>query len=129
LAIRAIKTDDKTSITASLPVVAALAKTDPNYPVRAAALILLGKTNSTAYKDLYVSSLASPSYSVRAAALTAFNEIAPEQAFKTAKELELKAEGPVALAIVDVYATNGSDAEWPYVIAAFKKGFCTSKSR
>jgi aminopeptidase N len=126
-AIRAIKTDDKTSITASLPVVAALAKTDPNYPVRAAALILLGKTNSPAYKHLYVSSLASPSYSVRAAALTAFNEIAPEQAFKTAKELELKAEGPVALAIVDVYATNGSDAEWPYVIAAFKKASVQAK--
>jgi aminopeptidase N len=120
-AIRAIKTDDKALMTAVLPIVAKMAKNDPNYPVRAAALTLIGKTNSPAYKDLYVSSLASPSYSVRGAALTALNATAPEQAFKTAKELQLKAEGPVAQAIVGVYATDGSDAEWPYVIAAFKK--------
>jgi aminopeptidase N len=126
-AIRAIKIDDKASTTASLPVVAGLAKTDPNYPVRAAALTLLGKTNLPLYKDLYVQSLTSPSYSVRGAALTALNAIAPEQAFKTAKELQLKAEGPVSLAIVGVYATNGSDAEWPYVIAAFKKASVQAK--
>jgi aminopeptidase N len=126
-AIRAIKADDKDLISAALPIVAGLAKNDPNYPVRAAAITLLGKTNSPAYKDLYVSSLASPSYSVRAAALTALNAIAPEQTFKTAKELQLKAEGPVAQSILGVYATNGSDAEWPYVIAAFKKASVQAK--
>jgi aminopeptidase N len=89
--------------------------------VRTAALNLLAKTNSPAYKDLYVSSLQSPSYGVRGAALTALNTVAPEQAFKTAKELQLQAEGPVSQAIVGVYAANGADAEWPYVIAAFEK--------
>jgi aminopeptidase N len=122
-AIRAIKTDDQ----ALLPIVASLAKNDPNYPVRAAALTLLGKTNSSAYKELYLNSLNSPSYGVRGAALTALNSIAPEQAFKTAKELQQQAEGPVSQAIVGIYATNGSDAEWPYVIAAFKKASAQSK--
>lgn len=120
-AIRAIKADNQALVTAVLPTVADLAKNDPNYPVRAAALKLLGKTNSLVYKDLYVVSLSSPSYGVRGAALTALNSIAPDQAFKTAKELQPQAEGPFAQAIVAVYATSGADPEWPYVIAAFKR--------
>jgi aminopeptidase N len=126
-AIKAIRTEDAAVMAAGLPIAADLAKNDPKYPVRAAALSLLGKTNSAAYKDLYVASLNSSSYSVRGAALTALNTIAPEQAFKTAKELQPQAEGPVAQAIVAVYAANGSDAEWPYVIAAFKKASVQAK--
>jgi len=126
-AIRAIKTDDKDRLAATLPIVTGLAKNDPNYPVRAAAITLLGKVSAQDCKELYVSSLTSPSYTVRAAALTALNGVAPEEAFKTAKDLALKAEGPVSTAIVGVYAANGSDAEWPYVIAAFKKGSAQEK--
>jgi len=126
-AIRAIKTEDKELSTATLPILAGLAENDPNYPVRAAAITVLGKTKSLTYQDLYQSALTSPSYTVRAAALTALNVIAPEQAFKTAKELQLKAEGPVTSAIAGVYATSGADAEWPYVITAFKKGSAQEK--
>jgi len=126
-AIRTIKTEDKESLAAFLPMLAGLAKNDPNYPVRAAAITVLGKTNSMAYENLYVSSLTSPSYTVRAAALTALNSIAPEKAFKTAKELQAQAEGPVTSAIAGVYATSGADAEWPYVIAAFKKASAQEK--
>jgi aminopeptidase N len=126
-AIRAIKTDDQAFMTTVLPIVADIAKNDPKYPVRTAAISLLSKTNSAAYKNIYVSSLQSASFGVRAAALTALNTIAPEQAFKTAKELQLQAEGPVSLAIVGIYATNGADAEWPYVIAAFKKASVQAK--
>ena len=120
-AIRAIKADDKILMAAALPIITELAKNDPNYPVRAAALTFLGKTNSATLNELYLSSLKSPSYSVRGAALTALNITAPEQAFKIAKELLPQAEGPVSQAVVTVYATDGSDAEWPYLIAAFKK--------
>lgn len=126
-AVREIKTDHKDLQAIILPILASLAKNDPNYPVRAAALTVLGKTNSLAYKDLYVSSLASPSFTVRAAALIALNTISPEQAFKTAKEVQLQADGPVSLAIVSVYATSGSDAEWPYVISTFKKASVQEK--
>jgi aminopeptidase N len=126
-AIKAIKTDDQNSVTTVLPIVADLAKNDSNNLVRSAALTLLGKTKSPAYKYLFISSLTSPSYSVRGAALTSLNAIAPEQAFKIAKELQNKAEGPIAQAIVGIYASNGSDREWPYVIAAFKKASVQSK--
>lgn len=126
-AIRAIKADNKDLFSAALPILAGLVKNDPNYPVRAAAITLLSKTNSLAHKGLYLSSLTSPSYSVRAAALTALNTIAPGEAFKAAKELQLKAEGPVSSAIVGVYAANGADAEWPYVIAAFKNSSAQEK--
>ncbi|TWR25107.1 M1 family peptidase [Mucilaginibacter pallidiroseus] len=121
-AIRAIKTDDKDLMAAALPVIASLAKADEPYPVRAAAISFLAKTEKAAgFKDIYISSLKSPSYSVRAAALNALNGVAPAEAFKTAKDLQPQADGPVALAIVGIYAANGSDTEWPYVITAFKK--------
>jgi aminopeptidase N len=126
-AIRSIKADDQDLLAATLPVLAGLAKNDPNYPVRAAALTVLGKANLLAYKNLYLSSLTSPSYTVRAAALTALNTIAPEEAFKNAKELQLQAEGPVSSAIAGVYCTNGSEAEWPYIIAAFKEASVQEK--
>ena len=126
-AIRAIKTDDKDMMALALPTVADLAKNDPRYPVRMAALTLLGKTNLQAYQPLYVSSISSPSYNVRGAALTALNNIAPDEAFKTAKTLQPQAEGPVAMAIVGVYAANGADAEWPYVIDAFKNASVQAK--
>ncbi|MFD0792738.1 M1 family aminopeptidase [Mucilaginibacter litoreus] len=119
-AIRTIKTDDKDLMASALPTVIDLATTDPKYPVRTAAITLLGKTGSQSYKQLYTAALNSPSYNVRSAALTALNNVAPDEAFKTAKTLQPKAEGPVAIAIVGVYAMNGSDAEWPFVIEAFK---------
>ncbi len=68
-----------------------------------------------------------PSYGVRGAALTALNAVAPQQAFKTAKELQSTAEGAVAQAIIGIYASNGADAGWPYVIDAFKKASIQSK--
>lgn len=119
-AINSIKADDKQTIESALPVVTNLATNDVKYPVRTAAIGFLDKTNSSAYKQLYVASLNSPSYNVRAAALTALNNIAPDEAFKTATALAPKAEGPVTIAIVGIYAKRGSDAEWPYIMGAFK---------
>lgn len=120
-AIRAIKLEDQNVLALALPTVNTIAKNDPNYLVKAAAITLLGKTNTAGYQELYEKALGSPSYSVRAAALTALNGIAPAQAFKLAKDLAPQAEGPITQAIIGIYAANGADAEWPYVIAAFKK--------
>ncbi len=126
-AINSIKADDKQMMTSALPVITRLATNDVKYPVRKAAISFLGKTNSPAYKQLYVTALGSPSYNVRAAALTALNNIAPDEAFKVAKALAPKAEGPVTMAIASVYAKNGSDAEWPFFIDAFNNASVQAK--
>ena len=126
-AIRALKMDSAAIAKAALPILADLANHDANYPVRAAAIGVLGKTNSKEYVDIYKTSLSSPSYTVKGAALIALNNIAPEDAFKSAKSIEADGKGQLGQAIVTVYATNGSDKEWPYVIDAFNKSSVQQK--
>jgi aminopeptidase N len=120
-AIKALKMDSVEVAKAALPVLAGLAQNDKNYPVRAAAIGILGNTKSKAYIDIYKSSLSSPSYTVKGATLIALNSVAPEDAFQTAKSMEADDKGKLGQAIVQVYASNGSDKEWLYVINAFGK--------
>ncbi|MFC0514242.1 M1 family aminopeptidase [Mucilaginibacter angelicae] len=121
-AIRALKMDSAEVSKAALPILADIALHDKNYPVRAAAIGVLGKTKSKDYLDIYKTSLSSPSYTVKGAALTALNSVEPETAFQTAKSMEADDKGKLGQAIVNVYAANGSDKEWPYVINALEKG-------
>ena len=120
-AIKALKMDSVDITKAALPILVDLATHDSNYLVRAAAISVLGKTKDQSYSSIYKTSLSSPSYSVKGAALTALNLVTPADAFKTAKTMEADDKGQLGQAIVTVYATNGSDAEWPYVIAFYHK--------
>jgi aminopeptidase N len=120
-AIKSLKMDSVEIANAALPILTELAAHDVNYLVRAAAVTALGKTKAQAYVPIYVASLSSPSYTVKGAALNALNSVSPADAFKTAKKLEADDKGQLGQAIVGVYATNGSDAEWPYVYNAFGK--------
>jgi aminopeptidase N len=126
-AIRALKMDSTAIAQAALPVLAELAANDANYPVRAAAISALAKTKSQAYLEIYKTSLSSPSYTVKGAALNALNSLAPADAFKTAKSMEADDKGQLGMAIVNVYAAGGSDKEWPYVMGAFNKGSAQAK--
>jgi len=121
-AIRGLKMDSAALAARIAPAIAALAGGDSNYLVRAAAIRALAKTNSGAYLDLYKTSLASPSYTVKGAALAAINGVAPAEAFHLAPSLAADAKGQLATAVLTVYATSGSDAEWPVVIKGFSKG-------
>lgn len=120
-AIRSLKMDSAEVAKAALPILAGIAQNDTNYPVRAAAIGILGNTKSKAYIDIYKASLSSPSYTVKGAALVALNSVAPDDAFQAAKSMEADDKGKLGQAIVQVYAANGSDKEWPYVINAFGK--------
>ncbi|WP_114940674.1 M1 family metallopeptidase [Mucilaginibacter endophyticus] len=121
-AIRALKMDSTEVANTALPILADLAQHDINYPVRAAAIGVLEKTKSKDYLDIYKKSLSSPSYTVKGAALAALNSVSSDDAFQTAKSLEADGKGKLGQAIVNVYAANGSDKEWAYVINAFEKG-------
>ncbi|HTI92758.1 MAG TPA: M1 family metallopeptidase [Puia sp.] len=121
-AIRSLKMDSAALAGRIAPALVTLAARDSNYLVRAAAIKALAKTNSTAYLDLYKSSLQSPSYTVKGAALNAINGVAPAEAFSLARSITADAKGQLGTAILNVYATSGSDSEWPIVIKGFNKG-------
>ncbi|MGN8057654.1 M1 family aminopeptidase [Pedobacter sp. 22163] len=126
-AINSTIADDKEIKGSILPIMTELAIHDDKYPVRTAAITYLGKTNSQDFRQLYIAALTSPSLSLRAAALTALNNISPEEAFKIAKSLQSKAQGPITNAIIGVYASNSTDAEWPFIINAFKEASVQAK--
>ncbi len=126
-AIKALKMDSASIAKAALPILNDLASHDVNYPVRAAAISVLGKTKLKEYTGIYQASLTCPSYTVKGAALIALNNTAPEDAFKSAKSMEADGKGQLGQAIITVYATNGADKEWPYVIDAFAKSSVQQK--
>jgi len=126
-AIRSLKMDSTEVAKAALPILADLAVNDVNYPVRAAAIGVLGKTKSKDYLSIYKTSLSSPSYTVKGAALIAQNSTDPEAAFKSAKSMEADGKGQLGQAIVTIYASNGSDKEWPYVIDSYGKSTVQQK--
>ncbi|PUZ20906.1 aminopeptidase N [Chitinophaga costaii] len=121
-AINAIKTDTLDRAATILPLLAGMASNDTNYLVRAAAITVLGKTGRKDYTALYQSSIASPSYTVKGAALLALNSVDPAAAFTLAKHLETDGKGKLGQAIVYTYAANGSDEQWPFIMNAFNKG-------
>ncbi|UOE50827.1 M1 family metallopeptidase [Mucilaginibacter sp. SMC90] len=126
-AIKSLKMDSAEITKVALPILTGLALNDPNYPVRAAAISVLGKTKSKDYLSIYQASLGSPSYTVKGAALIALNAVTPADAYQAARRLEADAKGQLGYAVITAYATSGSDEEWPYVISAFKKSSVQAK--
>ncbi|MBK0377859.1 M1 family metallopeptidase [Mucilaginibacter segetis] len=125
LRIRAIKALNLTNDdihNAALPVLVTLAQTDDNNLVRAAAITALGKLKASGNMNLFKQALENPSYAIEGAAINAIGMIEPQQAMTLAKNYEKDAEGDLAQAILNVYATNGTDAQWPYVYDEFKNG-------
>jgi aminopeptidase N len=120
--IRSLNMDSAALAKQVSPVLVTLATSDSNYLVRAAAIKALAKTNSNVYLDLYKTSLKSPSYTVKGAALIAINGIAPADAFGLAKSMADDGKGQLGTAILNIYATTGSDTEWAAVIEGFNKG-------
>ena len=107
---------------AAVPVLVKLAQTDDNNLVRAAAINALGKLKASGNMNLFKQALASQSYAVEGAAMNAISMLDPANALALAKTYEKDADGALKQSILTVYASNGTDAEWPYVYKAFKDG-------
>ncbi|RYD84538.1 MAG: M1 family peptidase, partial [Sphingobacteriales bacterium] len=107
---------------AAQPILTKLAQTDPNTLVRAAAISVLGKLKASGNTNLFKDALKSQSYAVQGAALTALGLLNPADAVSLAKTYEKDSEGALTQAILNVYATGGSDAEYDYVYNSFKEG-------
>ena len=100
---------------AALPLLADLARTDPNTLVQADAINTLSVLKDPAYLDLFRQVLNSPSYSVSGAALNGIIRIDPALGLSLAKRFENDNEGQLTQAIISVYADQGGDTQWPFV--------------
>ena len=118
-AIRALNMSIDDVHNAALPILASLAQTDDNTLVRAAAISVLGKLKASGNMTIFKTALNSQSYAVQGAALNAIGLLDAGQALTLAKAFEKDNKGALTLAIITVYAKNGTSNEWPYVYNAF----------
>ena len=100
---------------AALPQMTVLAATDSNTLVRAGALNTLAILKDEQYRSIFTTALHSQSYEVQAAALNGIGFLDPMAALRYAKNFEKDNEGSLTQALIRVYATSGSDAQWPFV--------------
>jgi aminopeptidase N len=100
---------------AALPVLAKLIETENNTQVRAAAINTVAWLKEPRFMDLFIQALNSQSYEVQGAALAAIGLLDPDRGMSFAKGFEKDNEGSLTSAIIRIYATKGSTAEWHFV--------------
>jgi aminopeptidase N len=126
-AIKALKLTNDDVRNAAQPILISLAQTDPNNLVKAAALNALGTLKASGNSNLFKQSINSQSYAVQAAALNGLTQLDPTVGLTMAKGLEKDSEGELAQTILNTYAINGGDAEWPYVNRKFEEADVNAK--
>ncbi|MES2425596.1 MAG: M1 family metallopeptidase [Bacteroidota bacterium] len=112
---------------AAQPILLSLVQTDENTLVRAAAISTLGKLKAPGMMNTFNEALKSESYAVQGAALAAIALQEPAQALTLAKAFEKDNKNALTLAMINVYATAGGDAEWPFVYQQFKDATIQNK--
>ncbi|WP_255496092.1 M1 family metallopeptidase [Mucilaginibacter sp. FT3.2] len=118
-AIRTIKLSNDAIRAQAQPILAKLAQTDDNTLVQAQAITALGSLKASGNINLFKQALSSQSYAVQGAALNAIDLLDPALAMNLAKNYEADNKGGLTVALMDVYASNGSDAQWPFVYKQF----------
>ncbi|RYE34958.1 MAG: M1 family peptidase [Sphingobacteriaceae bacterium] len=122
LAIRNINLSDAETKQAALPTLTSIAQNDQNSTVKAAAIIALGRMKNPADLALFKTALNNQSYAVQGAALSALAAQNPADALQLAKGFEKDNKGALTQTIVSVYASQGAEAELPFVSKAFDQG-------
>ena len=108
--------------TAFEPLLLDMAEHDPNRPVKAKAIELLGSYKNTAYKNLFVKATADSSYTVAGDALNALSEIDSAQALAIAKRLVVQpAKGTLTTAIAGVLIKSGDESNFDAISGNFEK--------
>jgi aminopeptidase N len=118
-AIKALDMNNDAIHNAALPILASVAQTDVNTLVRAAAIKKLGDLKASGNMDIFKEALSSQSYAVQGAALIAISKLEPSEALKLAKGFEADNMGDLTVAMMQIYARNGGDAEWPFLFKGF----------
>ncbi|GGI49703.1 aminopeptidase [Mucilaginibacter galii] len=126
-AIKALKLSNDDVRNAAQPILVSMAQTDPNNLVKAAALNALGGLKASGNTTLFKQALGSQSYAVQSAALNGLAALDPAASLTMAKGLEKDSEGDLSQSILNIYAANGTDAEWPYVNQKFEEADAQGK--
>lgn len=108
--------------TAFEPLLLETAEHDPNRPVKAKAIELLGTYKNATYKALFVKATGDSSYTVSGNALTALAEIDSAQALAVAKRLVKEpAKGNLTVAIAGVLIKSGDESNFDAISDNFEK--------
>lgn len=120
-AIRALDMSTAAIRDAALPILISLAHNDVNTLVRAAAIASLGDMKLAGNMNLFKQSVNSRSYAVAGAALTAISKLDAAESVRLARSVEKDSGGPLAQAIMTIYAANGNSGEWQYMLQTFRE--------
>ncbi len=118
-ALSEINLENKSLKEKALPLIVSLAKNDSHPLVKAAALNSLSRLKDQEYALLFKEAFKSESYAVQGAALNGLAGLNTGQAIAAAKNLEKDNRGELTNAMVNLYATKGSEKEFPFVADAF----------
>ncbi|MCC3152273.1 M1 family aminopeptidase [Hymenobacter sp. BT770] len=114
-AIEALKMDDKAVAKAAAPALRKLATKEKDPAVLSSLLTTLAKAKDKKDEKFFSKQLNSQSYNVQGAALRALAAVKPSVALLEAKKYESDSHAALAQAVTEVYAKNGTLAQWPYV--------------
>jgi len=108
--------------TAMEPVIAEIAKNDPETVVRAAAIQALGRYKKPEYKEMFLKSISDSSYSIAGNSLLALGMIDSIAALDKARSLSsAKVKGELSRAITTTLYTYASEADFDSLAAQFDK--------
>jgi aminopeptidase N len=114
-ALEALKLDNKGVAKAAAPALRKRASIEKEPVVLAQLLTALGQLKDKKDVKFFTQQLNSQSYNVQGAALRALATVEPAQALSRAKAYENDSHGALAQAVTEVYAKNGTLAQWSYV--------------
>ncbi|WP_046242853.1 M1 family aminopeptidase [Hymenobacter terrenus] len=106
---------DKGVAKAAAPALRKRAATEKEPAVLAELLTALAQLKDKKDQNFFVQQLNSQSYGVQGAALRALATVQPAEALARAKTYEADDHASLTQAVMEVYAKNGTSAQWPYV--------------
>ena len=114
-AIEALKLDDKAVAKVAAPALRKRAATEKDPFVLSSLLTALGQLKDKKDEKFFAQQLNSQSYNVQGAALRAQAGVQPSQALARARTFENDPHAALTKAVMEVYAKNGTQAQWSYV--------------
>jgi aminopeptidase N len=122
LAIQRIDVKKVKLMEAVEPILATIAKKDPNRITRSIAVDKLSETKKPEYKQLYTSLTNDSSYTLSGSALTALEKIDAAAALAESKRLvKTKIKGNLQEAVASTLIKSGDESSFDEIIAAYSK--------
>jgi aminopeptidase N len=126
-AVLLINSGDSTLRAAAMPLLAELARNEPNNQTKAEALHVLAKYKNAAGLPVFYAALKSESYTVQAAGLFGIGQVNMQKAYEAAKGFENDNEGDLSQAVFFLYGWKGNSTDWPYMYKRYVSGTLQEK--